>query len=273
MLDDVSYSSGVLEYDTLMASFTSPVWIFERELNRYALLFRSIPRYESFLWLLSLVPLLRIRAHPRDRDVGILIAGALLGAAVILNGQSPVYATHVLPVLVLPLAPLLTHGFTRRGRIPWRQVSAVGIIALGSLAVGQILAVPRALEAVARNRDNPRTSQAAVALVDRVRLTASNGCHVAGDTSLYVPYFTDYPAFTGTRETEVRIGSTYFDLADNLVEYWRRKQPDVVFGELTFGLAAYVQQQGYLAAGDQVWVRPNARSAGCVIRPGGAGPG
>jgi hypothetical protein len=96
---------------------------------------------------------------------------------------------------------------------------------------------------------------------------ASPGCILAGPTELYAKYFMAYPMFIGTRAVEIRIGSTYYGLQDQIVEYWRIKRPDVVFGTPSQGLDTYVATAGYVPIADGVWRAPNGLSAGCVLNP------
>lgn len=267
MLDDVSYSAEEVAGGGLLATFFAPGAVIAKEAARYALLYRTVSPLEALGWALALVALYLPGATDAGRRARVLVPGVLVGAAVVLNGTSPIYATHLLPVLVLPVAGL----FARLVSVAPGRVAVVGLVpvlVLVGLAAREAIQWPRTMAAVERferdaiagDGDDTR------ALVSRVRDRASVGCHLAGDTSLYVPYFTDYPAFTGTRETEVRIGSSYARLRDDRVAYWRLKAPDVVFGDLDADLARFVESGGYDAVGDRVWIHTARRSAACEIR-------
>jgi hypothetical protein len=110
-------------------------------------------------------------------------------------------------------------------------------------------------------------------LVRIVKQTAAPDCILAGPSDLYAAYFMEYPRFIGTRRVEVLIGSTYYDLQNNLPEYWREKGPDVVFGPLENGLNEYVIQEKYVRFGETVWRKSDDVSPGCSIRDHPLQPG
>jgi len=72
----------------------------------------------------------------------------------------------------------------------------------------------------------------------------------------------------------VLIGSTYYDLQNNLPEYWREKGPDIVFGPLENGLQEYVLQERYTHVAESVWRKSDDVSPGCSVRdhPSQLGP-
>jgi hypothetical protein len=51
------------------------------------------------------------------------IAGVLIAASIVLNNASPLYFIHVVPLLIMPMAPLLTHGLTRRSPVSTHELT------------------------------------------------------------------------------------------------------------------------------------------------------
>lgn len=265
MLSDEAYQVVDATPGELLASFFAPAALLEREISRVGVLYASVARVEVWTWMLAVVVLFapgKGRASTQQRA---LLLGTVIGAAVVLNGESPVYATHTLAVLLLPVAGLLgrlSFGPSEQsGR--WQPVLLLAILA--GLVGREALQWPRTAARVAELHEAATTSGAWRTLVDDVRSRASTGCHLAGDTGLYVPHFTDYPSFTGTRATEVRIGSSYARLSNDLAGYWRLKAPDVVFGDVPTALAAYVREDGYQLVADGVWVRTGRLSESCEV--------
>ena len=207
--------------------------------------------------------LLLVRADPDRYRARPLLAGAVVGGGIVLNSASPVYFAPLVPLFVPALASAVTHGFSRVVRVDLQKLT-VWSLGLWLAVAAAICATVAIRFADARLRVREASSQAAPAIVDTVRQSVSPGCVIAGPTGLYARYFMAYPRFVGARQTEVLIGSTYLDLQNDLVAYWRVKQPDVVFGDPPPALASFLADAGYQRIADQLWQRP-LLSAGCTV--------
>jgi len=129
---------------------------------------------------------------------------------------------------------------------------------VGMLAILAVAILPAPLSAALARVRHPKATSPTPAIVDVVKHTASPNCIIAGQTDLYAQYFMSYPKFVGTRPTEVLIGSTYYDLQNDLVGYWRKKDPDVVFGKIDPSLEAFLRDAKYTAVADGVWRKPGS---------------
>ncbi len=207
------------------------------------------------MWLLSLGALLVRRTHRTDRLVAALVVGAMLAGAIVFDGDSLVYLTHIWPILLLPIAPLITHGFGGQSPVGWRRPALVTALVVTAISIQTLASVRHAQSRLETRRATERVTTAATTRALWVQTHASVGCHLAGDPGLYVRYFMAFPRFTGTRATEEQIGSSYFGLADRVVEYWREKQPDVIFGDVSAALTQYIHAAAYEDAHDDVWIK------------------
>jgi hypothetical protein len=198
------------------------------------------------------------RRNSADAIVIPLTAAVVVAAAVVLNNASPLYYIHVLPALVVPIAPLFTHGARRDGQV---DLDGMPRTALGAAALlVWILCASAAVHAMKTVRAVQDLPPGPSSLVDRVRGTVDRNCRVAGDGTLYVPFFSDYPLFVSLQPTEVKHALLYYRGIDE-ASYWDVKQPDAVFSAdpLRPAVAGYVFKHGFVARGDGLWVNP----AGC----------
>ena len=247
----------------LAGTFLSPVMMVRKEAARYRSLVRDMSRWETLLWLVAL-PAFFVRRSPSDAAAArTLLAGAVVGAAIVFNSASPLYTAAILPCFVPAAATVITHGFSRAIRTDRSQVTAGALIAMAVLAVAIVPGMwSRTSAALARGRE---PVAAPPTFVDVVRRTASTGCLLAGPADFYAAHFMAYPKFVGTRQTEVLIGSTYYNLQHDLVAYWREKRPDMVFGAPDDALRAFLTEENYIALADGVWRKPDRLSDGCQI--------
>ncbi len=245
----------------LTQTFVSPVLFASKEASRYRQLAGAMSWWELALWACSLSVFLLRPSTPRDVPGRTLLLGAVAGGALVFNGPSPLYFSAILPFFVPAIGLFLSHGLARPSAKPWRQA---GALTLAAVAVIALLTAPAA---ATRLRASLRTARApslpAPALVTAVTGLATPACTLAGPTDLYAEHFMAYPKFVGTRRVEVMIGSTYYDLQDDLPRYWHAKNPDFVFGPLDTGLAAFVSEAGYVQGAEGVWRKPNGLSPGC----------
>jgi hypothetical protein len=241
----------------IVGSFLDPRLLLAKEALRYRQLWTLTAPLELLL-LAAAYAAMWMRQNGGDAIVIPLTAGAIVAAAVILNNASPLYYIHVLPALVVPVGPLFTHAMHRDGaidlaRMPTRAFAVAAALTwiLCASAGVRTMKTIRALHAA------PATS---AALIAQVRAAVDRRCRVAGDGTLYVPYFADYPYFVSLQPTEVKHGLLFYRELDEDA-YWEVKLPDAVFSAdpLRAPLVAYVARHGFAARGDGVWVNP----AGC----------
>ena len=252
-----------MDRSKLAETFLSPALMARKEAARYRSLVREMSWWEALLWLGALPVFFARRSMPPAVSGRTLIAGAVAGAGIVFNSASPLYASAILPCFVPAAASLLTHGLNRQARVDRAHVPAGSLAVLLVLVVAIVPgALSRTTAALARARQ-PVGSPPAV--VDIVRRAASTDCVLAGPADLYAKYFMAYPRFVGTRRTEVLIGSTYYNLQDNLVAYWQQKRPDIVFGAPDPALRAYLTEASYVVIGDGVWRKPDRLSEKCVL--------
>jgi 4-amino-4-deoxy-L-arabinose transferase-like glycosyltransferase len=248
-----------MDFSKLVRTFFSPLMIVPKEIARYRSVVGSMPLWEILLWLAA-IPAFMIRRMPPAYDGRLLLGGAILGGGIVFNGASPLYVSAILPFFVPAAATFITHPFTRKGDMTWPDISGISVALLLVLSlVGLPPMFSRASLALSQVRP-PRP-----AIVDAVKHAASPECILAGPTDLYAQYFMDYPKFVGTREVEVLIGSTYYDLQGQAVRYWYRKEPDIVFGTPAPGLGAYLEDARYERIAENVWKKPDTLSEGCRV--------
>jgi hypothetical protein len=249
-----SYSTGTA---SIIGSFLNPQILIAKEALRYRQVFAITPALEIGLFAAG-VAAMAARRTAADRLVLTLTPSVLLAAAIVLNNASPLYFIHVLPALILPMAPLFTHGVSGGSKVSLSAVTPRSLLAF-VLIVSALCAVSaaRTLRAIgaADMLAPPET-------VQRVRTLVDRRCRVAGDGALYVPFFADYPYFLSLRDTEVRHGMLYYGLTDE-ASYWQIKQPDAVFAPrpLRAGLSEYVTRNNFNEVEPAVWIR----SGGCAL--------
>jgi hypothetical protein len=252
-----AYSAGTT---SLFASFLNPRIILAKELVRYRQLWSITPAFEALLLVAGLVACV-IRRTVADRLVLILVPSVCIAAAILLNNASPLYYIHVMPALVIPLGPLFSIG---RGQ----EKIALADLGRGRLAIAGIVvwAVTASTGASTLRalRHIPPAASISAETIKRVRTEVDRRCVIAGDGSLYVTEFADYPWFISTRPTEVTLAMLYYSAATE-AEYWRIKRPDVVFatGPLSAGLSDYIARRGLKSVAPGLWVNP----AGCRSGP------
>lgn len=241
----------------IVGSFLNPRVLLAKEALRYRLLWALTTPLE-FLVLAAAYAAMFLRRNAADVIVIPLTIAVVAAAAVVLNNASPLYYVHVLPALVIPLGSLFTHlgrgeGFSSLERMP-RAMLLVAAATVCILCVSTSVHAFKTMQAARRVPPGPTD------LVARVRDNVDRRCRVAGDGTLYVPYFADYPCFVSLQPTEVKYGMLYYRSTDEAA-YWEIKQPDAVFSAdpLRPAVSAYVARHGFVARGDGVWVNP----AGC----------
>lgn len=245
----------------LTQTFVSPLLFASKEVSRYRQLAGAMSWWELTLWAGSLSVFLFRPSTPRGVPGRTLLLGAVAGGALVFNGPSPLYFSAILPFFVPAIGLFLSHGLARAWAMPWRQA---GTFPLAAVAVISLLTAPAAASRLkASLRPARAASSPAPVLVTAVTRLATPACTLAGPTDLYAEYFMAYPKFIGTRRVEVMIGSTYYDLQDDLTRYWRAKNPDFAFGPLDTGLAAFVSEAGYKQVAQSVWRKPDDLSPGC----------
>jgi 4-amino-4-deoxy-L-arabinose transferase-like glycosyltransferase len=236
----------------LTQTFISPAVIVKKEGARYTALIQQMPWWETVVTLLALAAfLIGRRAAPHKWRA--IVAGAIVGGAIVFNSPSPLYFSAVLPCFVPVIADFMANGLGKR---------ALVILVVVAAAMSPTL-LARTTSATRRAMAPDRATRPAA--VDVVRTIASDECVLAGPTDLYARYFMAYPKFVGSRSVEVAIGSTYYGLQNDLVAYWRTKQPDLVFGPPSEGLTDYLRDDRYVNVGDDVWRKPGNLTTGCVL--------
>jgi len=267
--DTVLNLTAPMDSGKLAASFLSPTELIPKEAARYRSMFLGMPWWERALWLVGVPALLLFRPDPDRYRARPLLAGAVIGGGIVLNSASPVYFAPLVPLFVPALASAITHGVSRQLRVDSTLVASwsAGLWVIVAIAIGHTVAV-RAGHVASRVRHD--AGQSTPAIVEAVRAAVSHDCVLVGPTGLYARYFMAYPRFVGARPTEVLIGSTYLDLQNDPIAYWRVKQPDVVFGDPDSALASYLADAGYQLIADRIWRRPSL-SAGCTINARQAG--
>jgi hypothetical protein len=252
---------GTVDAPGLLQSILSPTVVMNKELQRYHELFQAVPLFESLLFGLGIIALFTRRALG-DKLTLVLLVGAMAGGALIFYHPLPKYMIHLFPIVILPVAPLFTRGFTGRGEVTSANMPAYSVIAL-MVAMVLLLHEPGAYVMTwptlfPRSTDAPE-------IVARVKRTVSPECYIAGDRALYVPYFLNYPRFRSTVRTEEYLGVMYLG-GVTLVELWAALQPDVVFGSLDERIQPYIEQAHYKLIGKDIWLKTETElTKGCVI--------
>jgi hypothetical protein len=248
------YSSGT---SSLAGSFLNPRILISKELVRYGILFRALPKLEIAL-AAAAIAAMAVRRTAVDKVLLTICAAVIVLTSVVLNNASPLYYIHVAPALMIPIAPLLAYGLRRRSTISVEELSLSSLLA-SAVVVSALIAVNGAKAARAASL-HPREEPAAAAFARSVRSAVDRRCKVAGDADLYVRHFSDYPYFISTRSTEVQYAMLYFGSTTE-GEYWDMKQPDAVVapGSLSDPLSAFVAAHHFSEVARGVWIR----SDGC----------
>ncbi|HXT71400.1 MAG TPA: glycosyltransferase family 39 protein [Vicinamibacterales bacterium] len=248
------YSSGTT---SLAGSFLNPSVLWAKETARYRLLYKALPFVEIAVFAAAILAAV-VRRTSTDRDLLLIAAGAVLGAAILVNNESPLYFTHVAPALCVLLAPLFARGFSRQAPTEGAGLSGSRSVAF-AVFVCALGAVNGARPAAAYWSPAPDVSTPDNELAQRVRALASPACTVAGDGRLYVRHFADYPNFISSGKTEVDYAMMFLK-QDNEFQYWKLKQPDVVFGrEFSPGLSLYMGASDLVEAAPGIWMAPSCR--------------
>ena len=250
------YSQGTT---SLTGSFLSPGIIMAKEIARYSVLGRALHSLEIGLFAIAVIALL-VRRQSVDLGVFTVVVGILLASAIVLNNASPLYFIHVIPALVVPMAALLTHGFTGRGA---RSLTDIGVRSIvGSVLILSAMFAVNNAKRVFTRQAVPDT--AVQALVARARQDIPQNCRIAGDGDLYVRYFPDYPFFISLRPTEVSYALLFHGLQIES-DYWEMKRPGAVLSphRLSQGLGEYVSRHGFTESAPGIWRNPG----GCDARP------
>ena len=248
----------------LAQTFFSPAVIVHKEIERYRTMVGQMPGWEALLWLIAIPAYLAVRRGDGSYAPRLLLIAAAAGGAIVFNSAAPLYWSAILPFFVPAAATLVADG------INWRRQPAARSVSFRSVALAALLCVAilpgtvsRANAALKGWRER---SGAVPSLVTLTKQTAGPDCIIAGPSDLYAAYFMEYPRFVGTRRVEVLIGSTYYDLQNNLPAYWREKGPDLIFGPLENGLDEFVIQEKYARVADSLWRKSDDVSPGCSIR-------
>jgi hypothetical protein len=248
----------------LAQTFLSPRLILRKEIERYGTMVGDMRWWEALLWAAALPTYLLIRRGDPRYPGRLLLPAAAVGGGIVFNSSSPLYVSAILPFFVPALATFVTHGFSTRATFARVDVSFTSVILMTALAVPIVPpALSRLSDGITRLRSD--AAHAPPAVVTLVTDMASSDCILAGPADLYAPYFMQYPRFVGTREVEILIGSTYYDLQHDLVAYWHEKRPDVIFGPTGGGLGAYLAEARYVPVAERVWKKPDALSPECKI--------
>jgi 4-amino-4-deoxy-L-arabinose transferase-like glycosyltransferase len=248
----------------LAQTFLSPAVILHKEIERYRTMARQMPAWEALLWLLALPTYLLIRRSDGPYPPRLLLIAAAVGGGIVFNSGSPLYWAAIMPFFVPAAATLVGNGFDLRrdGASQRISLTATVIAIVLSLAI-----LPGTVSRATNALKNARTrSDSEPSIVAIVKSKAGPDCILAGPSDLYATYFMGYPRFVGTRQVEVLIGSTYYDLQNDLPAYWREKRPDLVFGPRNKGLDEYLAQERYVPAGESIWTTTGDVSPGCTIR-------
>ena len=252
-----TYSGGT---SSIIGSFLNPHILLSKEATRYRQLFAITPMPEIGLWVLSILAM-AIRRNAADRIVLTLLSAVFFAAAVVLNNASPLYYIHVLPALIIPLAPLFTHGVTGHAMVSLREVKLGSLLAFVVVLCG--ISATSAGKTLKKPPYNPMQENLPSEAIQRVRALVDRRCKIAADGSLYVRYFADYPYYVSLRDTEVKHGMLYHGTADEAA-YWQIKQPDVVFDprQLRAGLSEYVTRNHLTEIEPGLWIRPDGCKGG-----------
>jgi hypothetical protein len=250
-----TYAGG---HEGVLASFLNPRVLLAKEVLRYRQLWTLTTPLEIVLLAAAYVAMF-VRRTAADALVIPLTVGVVVAAAVVLNNASPLYYIHVLPALVVPIAPLFTSpGYSAGGTLSLERMPRAAFFA-AAVVVWVLCASTsvRTLKTIHALRALP---EGPTEFVDRVHESVDRQCRAAGDGTLYVPHFADYPYFVSLQPTEVKHGMLYYRTGDE-ASYWETVRPDAVFSAepLRPPLSTYVARHAFEARGEGVWVNP----AGC----------
>jgi 4-amino-4-deoxy-L-arabinose transferase-like glycosyltransferase len=261
-----------MDGERLARTFLSPAVILHKEIERYRTMVGQMPVWERLLWLLGLPAYLLLRRGDGVYSPRLLLVAAVVGGGIVFNSGSPLYWAAILPFFVPAAATLIADGVSPRHHNDTARPVSLTSAALVAVLCAAILpsTVSRSTGALKASRQR---SNSEPLMVKMVKEHAAPDCVLAGPSDLYAAYFMEYPRFIGTRRVEVLIGSTYYDLQNNLPEYWREKEPDLIFGPLENGLSEYVAQEKYVRIVESVWRKSDDVSPGCSIRDHPLRPG
>jgi hypothetical protein len=118
------YSSGTT---SLFGSFLDPRILLAKETARYSVLLGALHWLEVLLAAVAISALVARRSRV---DLGLLtiIGGVVVAAAIVLNNESPLYFIHVAPALIVPMAPLFSHGLTRQGPVSTAELTRSSLL-------------------------------------------------------------------------------------------------------------------------------------------------
>jgi len=245
-------------HEGILASFLDPSVLLAKEALRYRQLWTLTTPLEIGLLAAAYVAMF-VRRNAADTLVIPLTVGVVVAAAVVLNNASPLYYIHVLPALIVPVAPLFTSFVYADGGGAWperlpRAAFFAATAVVWVLCASTSVRIVKTIDALRGMPEGPTE------FVARVHQIVDRRCRVAGDGTLYVRHFADYPYFVSLQPTEVKHGMLYYRTRDE-GSYWDTVRPDAVFSAepLRPPLSAYVTRHGFVAGGDGVWVNP----AGC----------
>ena len=202
-----------MDASRLAQTFLSPTTIVRKEVVRYRNVVADLSWWEALLWLAALPAFVLFRRAPPAIGARLLLAGAALGAGIVFNSSSPLYAAAIFHSLFRSRP-----ASSPTGLLPERESAGTMFRKerRGDSGRSRLPSspdwFPRTCRASTRLRQSS-PADAAPAIVTAVQGLASPGCILAGPTELYAKYFMAYPMFLGTRAVEIRIGSTYYGLA------------------------------------------------------------
>lgn len=241
----------------IVGSFLNPRVLLAKEALRYRQLWALTTPFELVLLAAGYAAMF-VRRNAADAIVIPLTIGVVAAAAVVLNNASPLYYIHVLPALVMPLGPLFTHVGRREDPVSLERMPRAALVAAAAMVC--MLCVSTSVRAFKTMQAVRMVPPGPTDFIGRVRVAVDRRCRVAGDGTLYVPYFADYSYFVSLQPTEVKYGMLYYGTTDE-TRYWEIERPDAIFSAepLRPALSAYVVRHGFVARGEGVWVNP----AGC----------
>jgi hypothetical protein len=243
-----TYATGM---HRLLGSFVNPVVLLTKEAARYSQLLALMPPLELAVGAAAPV----LSEARRGRSDGSPSRGFVsLIAAIVMNNHSPLYFIHVLPALVVPIAPLLSHGVSGGSQVTLRALTPRALAA--SIVCIAVLwpAAPRVWRAAEAHRG---AVESTAAVVERVRAIVDRRCRAAGDAGFYVPYLADYAYFISLRDLELNHEMLFHRTSDEAA-YWGITRPDAVSapGGLRPGLSQYVHEGRFVEPAPAIWINP-----------------
>ena len=124
-----------MDASRLAQTFLSPTTILRKEVVRYRNVVADLSWWEALLWLAALPAFVLFRRAPPAIDARLLLAGAALGAGIVFNSSSPLYAAAIFPFFVPVAASFVTHGFGAGTRISWSDISGKSVAVILALAI------------------------------------------------------------------------------------------------------------------------------------------